>query len=402
MRLGFVGDRAVFVDASGVWAEGGIARLVEALARRSDGLVVALSRAPRRLELCVHRLCVEPADFVPLPWVPSIARGFPKVLGCRRAIRAVERRCDVLIVQMPFAASLALLHPLRPRVYNLCADVRAVVRTSPWYRGPRRLAALMGAHAIDCVQARLVRQPNARLVAHGDELQSWYAPARGRSVVSSTILRDEVMSVRRRRPAEDPFRILFVGYLRHDKGIDTLVEAYSRLRQRLPDAELHLIGAENLTDQGVDAHIRARFAELQRRGAAVQFLGHRPFGQDLFQCFADADVLALPSRSEGTPRVLIEARAFGCPVVAARVGGVSNSVAHGIDGLLVEPDDPQAFCDAMLRLVDDLPLRQRLVAAGIERARRTTVDDYADTLVEQARSLVQGVTTTHCCGMVDA
>jgi glycosyltransferase involved in cell wall biosynthesis len=109
----------------------------------------------------------------------------------------------------------------------------------------------------------------------------------------------------------------------------------------------------------------------------VFFRGAKKFGPELFQHFADADVLVVPSRSEGTPRVAIEARAFGCPVIGTNVGGIPTSITDGVDGLLVPVDNPQALCDAMLRVAREPELRQRLIAGGIDRARRTTMECFA-------------------------
>lgn len=116
--------------------------------------------------------------------------------------------------------------------------------------------------------------------------------------------------------------------------------------------------------------------------------GHLEFGSELFQEYADADVFVLPSRSEGTPRVLVEARAFGCPVVATRVGGIPSSVAEGRDGLLVPPDDVTALADAILRVATEPGLRQSLSRSGRERVRSWTIDGLADALVEQAAAAV--------------
>jgi glycosyltransferase involved in cell wall biosynthesis len=115
---------------------------------------------------------------------------------------------------------------------------------------------------------------------------------------------------------------------------------------------------------------------------AVRTFGLVPFGPELFQAFADADVLLLPSRSEGTPRVLNEARAFGCPVVASRVGGITTSVEHEVDGLLVPPDDPEALAAATLRLLEDAELRRRMIEIGKLRMRERTIERFVD-LVEQ-------------------
>ncbi len=91
----------------------------------------------------------------------------------------------------------------------------------------------------------------------------------------------------------------------------------------------------------------------------------------------------LPSLSEGTPRVLVEARAFGCPVVATRVGGIPTSVTDEVDGLLVPPSDPDALTHAMSRLMTDATLHARLKQAGIARARRHTVEAFVSTMAEE-------------------
>jgi glycosyltransferase involved in cell wall biosynthesis len=98
----------------------------------------------------------------------------------------------------------------------------------------------------------------------------------------------------------------------------------------------------------------------------------------------------LPSRSEGTPRVLVEARAFGCPVVATTAGGIPTSVTDGVDGLLVAPEDPDALADAILQVIQDGELRARLVAAGRERAAGHTAEAFTRILVEELEALGAG------------
>jgi glycosyltransferase involved in cell wall biosynthesis len=207
-----------------------------------------------------------------------------------------------------------------------------------------------------------------------------YGPDRGRAVVSSTLYADEVASIGRSRPAGAPFRILFAGYLRPEKGIDTLLDAYRLVLRRLPEAELHLVGPGDLSTLGPQVQAAVREAETMGK---VVFQGATPFGPDLFQCYADADVLALPTRSEGTPRVLVEARAFGCPVVSTPVGGVPFSVQDGHDGMLVPPNDPVALAGALLTIQADEVLRNRLRDNGLARARATTVEAFVAALVAE-------------------
>ncbi len=376
-----------------MWVNSGVGRLCEALARRCAHLTAALSRAPRRLSAHEMPLSRRNTEVVPMPWVSGIAGGFFQARSARRVLRRIEPSCDALIVQMPFAAVAALANPRTPRVYHVCADVRSIVAESDRYRGWRRLAARGLAGHLDRRQARLIAGRDARLVANGRDLLQRYGTDRGQAVVSSTLAAEEVGSLRRERPADAPWRVLFVGFLRHEKGIDVLLDAFRRLLVDRPNAELEIIGAVDVHDHGIDAQIQEAVRNIGA-GGAVRMQGHLPFGPQLFRRYAEADVCVVPSRSEGTPRVLVEARAFGCPVVASRVGGIPTSIDDETDGLLVPSGDAVALHRALLRLADDPALHARLVQAGYERARRTTVDHLADVLVAEAVHAVRSLSAS--------
>jgi glycosyltransferase involved in cell wall biosynthesis len=385
-RLGFVTARSAYVDDTGIWTEAGVARLLEVWQADGWDLTVSMSRSPVRQPLHDQRLALDPARFVALPWLPSVIRGFHKAPLCHARIATVERRSDVVIVQLPFAATLGLVYPRRPRVYHLCHDVLGAVRSSTIYTGARRLPAVALAEGIDRLQRRLMWSAGARTVANGRELWEHYGRPPGRAVVSATISEREVLSVPRRRTG-GRFRVLYVGFLRHEKGIDTLVDAFEEVLRELPDAELHLVCAAHTVDQGVGAEIQQRLERWTESGHAV-FLGAKKFGPELFQCYADADVLAVPSRAEGTPRVIVEARALGCPVVATSVGGVPTSIRDGVDGLMVPPGAPGELARALVRVAREPGLRPRLVEAGLARARGETVESFARAITGEATMLV--------------
>lgn len=334
-------------------------------------------------------ISLPPDDSLRMPWVSSIASGCFRFRAARQTIREVERRSDVLIVQLPFAAFSALTRPHTPRVYHVCANVRTIVSATQRYRGLKRLAAESLSRIIDGRQRRLIHDRSARIVTNGAELLRHYdAAERGRAVVSSTLLPEEVLSVPRTRPLDAPFRLLFVGFLRHEKGVDVLLSAFERLLDEIPNAELHIVGAKDLNDHGIGDQLKQALEKTSRRGT-IQLHGHVPFGPALFRHYAEADVCVVPSRSEGTPRVLVEARAFGCPVVGSNIGGIPYSVEHDIDGLLVPPGDVSALTTALLRLARDAALRRRLIEAGVALAKRTTVDRFASALVEEAETVYQ-------------
>jgi glycosyltransferase involved in cell wall biosynthesis len=103
-----------------------------------------------------------------------------------------------------------------------------------------------------------------------------------------------------------------------------------------------------------------------------------------------ATVLVLPSRSEGLGRIVVEALCRGRPVVATRVGGITDLVSGGENGLLVPPQDPASLADALVRVLTDGELAARLAAAARPSVEPwlATPEDYARRtreLVEQVR-----------------
>ncbi|MDP9454489.1 MAG: glycosyltransferase [Actinomycetota bacterium] len=97
----------------------------------------------------------------------------------------------------------------------------------------------------------------------------------------------------------------------------------------------------------------------------VLFLGFRPDAQALLGLM---DVVAVPSVSEGTPLVVLEAMAAAVPVVASRVGGIPGQIQPGREGILVPPGDAKALGDALLSLLRDPERARRMGEAGRLRA----------------------------------
>src|SRR5262249_55120008 len=94
-------------------------------------------------------------------------------------------------------------------------------------------------------------------------------------------------------------------------------------------------------------------------GMPAHFTGYLK-GVDLAEAYASADAVFLPSRTEALGLVLLEAMAAGCPVVAPRVGGVTDIVRDGVTGYLYDPAEPQAAIAAHEKLLFDSSHRQLL------------------------------------------
>jgi glycosyltransferase involved in cell wall biosynthesis len=208
----------------------------------------------------------------------------------------------------------------------------------------------------------------------------------GRIVVSSCLYERE-MRPRENRALGNPPRLLFVGYLRPEKGIQDLLTAFEQIRAKRP-LKLTLVGGIDKTSVAeAAAHEQIRNSRYRDD---ITLTGMLDFGEPLFELYRSHDVFVLPSLSEGTPRTLVEARSFGCPAVATRVGGVPSSLHDGQNGLLVEPRDPQGLAAAIERILDDEPLRMRLIDAGLQDAPLQSVEHFADQLTEELYILAQG------------
>jgi phosphatidyl-myo-inositol dimannoside synthase len=119
-------------------------------------------------------------------------------------------------------------------------------------------------------------------------------------------------------------------------------------------------------------------------GLTVRFLGNLS-DEDLEQTYAQADIFALTSIDhghsvEGFGLVYLEASAHGLPVVAHRVGGVSEAVVDGETGFLVAPQQPTALTEAFRKLIEDAGLRRQMGRNGLDWARRNTWDRAAELL----------------------
>ena len=156
-------------------------------------------------------------------------------------------------------------------------------------------------------------------------------------------------------------RYLFAaGRLVDQKGLNVLLRAYAAARPALDGRRLVIAG-----DGPLRTELEQLADELGLNGS-VSFLGSvgRP---RLASLLRGADAFAFPSRHEAFGIALLEAMAAGTPAVAAASGGIPE-LAGGGQALLVAPEDAGQLADALVRIVHDEPLRQRLVLAGRAQA----------------------------------
>lgn len=187
----------------------------------------------------------------------------------------------------------------------------------------------------------------------------------------------DVQSLRTRLGiASDERIVLTVGRLSQEKAQIDLVAAYQRLRATNPDISSKLI----IVGDGPERRRLEAAADADGIRERVIFTGQ--IGEvQLF--YAAADVFVLPSHSEGSPNVLLEAMAANLPIVATAVGGVPEIVENNETALLVPVNDPDAMAAALVRILSDQNLAERLTTnSAALAANQFTPEKYVRALVE--------------------
>jgi glycosyltransferase involved in cell wall biosynthesis len=149
--------------------------------------------------------------------------------------------------------------------------------------------------------------------------------------------------------------VLTIARLSYEKGIETLIDAAAMCHEGHPEAKFVVLG------DGLErCALQARAAERDITGSFV-FHGFEP---DVWPAISAADIVCIPSKSEGMPNVLLEALAAARPIVATSVGGIPEALTDEHDALLVEPDNPRMLSYAISRLLNDAPLTARIAREG--------------------------------------
>jgi glycosyltransferase involved in cell wall biosynthesis len=148
---------------------------------------------------------------------------------------------------------------------------------------------------------------------------------------------------------EDKKIILYLGRIYRIKGIDLLIRAYAYLtkKMRYKDAILVIVGP----DDGYLNKVKSLAYDLEVSNS-VLFTGLL-YGKDKLQAFADSEVYVLPSRYETFPMTVLEAYACSKPVIASKVGGLTDLVIDGETGLLFEPENIEQLANSMLLLLNN-------------------------------------------------
>jgi len=149
--------------------------------------------------------------------------------------------------------------------------------------------------------------------------------------------------------------VFFVGRLVYEKGVQTVIEAMTLILNKIPNVTFVVAGS------GPHMNQLKSLVDVFNLEDKVKFTGH--IDTDMLSAFyKSADLTVVPSLYEPFGMVVLESMAMGTPTIVADTGGLSEIVVHEETGLKFEPGNPESLADAMLRILTDKELAERLTS----------------------------------------
>ncbi len=377
-KVCFVSSRCGFVTKEGTvntdWANG---RLIAELFKNTQySFSMAIFADPVMNDN--YNYTLTPATVYTLPFPMSYYYGVRNVRKVYNVIKKIERENDILIIQLPIISFLPLLFIKKPVVYHVCANVLTAANNPFKYKGISLIAAKLFAGFMHTIHQHLFKKKTNYVIVNGNELGFVYKQNNPKIVVSSGIHASEIIRPEEAMRREDgTFNLLFIGRPSKEKGIDVLMRAFEKLQVKHRHIQLHMVGVEK---QELIAGLAAE-PMSEEALTKILFYGFVPWGELFKSIVQKCHVLIMSSISEGTPRVIIEARALGCPVIATNIGGISTSIVHGQDGILISAGNVQQLVTAVDELIDNENLRQNLSHNGLQTTTHYTVESFAQNFI---------------------
>jgi|SRR5579872_355275 len=374
--LGYVTPVRAYDHGGEIYMQAASGRVADALAAHYEKLLictrVVYCPPPSPADLPLDATNIE---LIPQPYWRTSLGSLPHYFAIVRAYLRTCREADIIFIRgmCPYIGALYLCAFVfqRPVCHWIVGNPVALLRASKRQGRLLDLFALLYALQ-DRLQTRVGRWlTDGVFLCNGRELAEAYRSPRTVATVSSAIRQGE-FAPRIDTCQGATIRVLFVGYIRPEKGIEFLLDAVSQLS--IPQSwELYIVGP---SDFPVYRRQLDTLADSLGISEQVFWTGYSSYGEPLFKRFRAADLLVLPSLSEGTPHVLVEARACGLPCISTTVGGVPSSVTNEYDSLLVPPKNSIALANAIERVIRDGDLRRKLIRNGLESSRAHTLERF--------------------------
>ncbi len=195
--------------------------------------------------------------------------------------------------------------------------------------------------------------------------------------------KDDIETLRRSYGIDD-FAFVYVGRISPEKSLSVVFDAFAQVLKVNPKAKLVIVGSGPS-----DVEIDRKLEELDIAESVVRTgrIERDKLMKDNIPLLGDVFVTA--SKTENQPVSLLEAMAFGLPMIGPRARGIPELVDEGVDGLIFEPDDASAMAAAMIRLMEDEQLLKEMSEAAIRHAGEHRIDKIGAQLESIYREVIE-------------
>lgn len=194
-------------------------------------------------------------------------------------------------------------------------------------------------------------------------------------VVSSTITKEDLALEPLRPLSNKPLTIIYVGYLRYAKGIDTLIEVIKRLEGRHFNYQFHIVG-----DGDMYSTLQQLIDDLKLDNH-IYLHGHIDNRDKLLSLLRSSDLFFFPSLSEGSPRVVIEAMSQGCPVLSTPVGSLPGCFEENKEILFFPFKDAEIATTKIFEVGENLEMLTQLRDRAYRKvSERFTMEEFIRTI----------------------
>ncbi len=294
-----------------------------------------------------------------LGWLRSV----PMAIAASRHLRGTDL---ILGINIAYGGIIGLIaRATRNTPYVTFGYAYEFLKFPAWSPPAALLRAAYGRSRVVVAISRFTRDALERFGVAADRIETIFPGA----MAARNVTPAEIAALKQRLSLNGHRIILAAGRMMPRKGHATLVDALPKILERHPDTVLICAGRGPAQADVERAVVRLGVAENVRVPGCVP-------DDDLAALYAMCDVFALPTgedargQVEGFGLVFAEAAAYAKPVVAGKSGGVADAVLDGETGLLVNPGDAGSAADAIVRILDDAGLAQRLGEAGRDRVAR--------------------------------
>jgi len=227
---------------------------------------------------------------------------------------------------------------------------------------------------------RLLTQGRAIAFTYGERLKEIYGEY-GKVYAIAPLIDDEIICKDdvddNKQILKNRFKVLFVGRLSNEKGILELIAACKKAAMNNKPFMLSIVG-----HGPVEKKIKETI-DNEGLGSIVNFIGYVPHGKELIELYDQHDLLCLPSRTEGVPRVIVEAFARRLPVAATPVGSIP--ILFENDLCIIRKTEPDAIAEIIQWCRDNPEELNKMADRGPDIAQKYTLEYYADFVDKKLR-----------------